>query len=489
MGTHEVISQHIFLFPFTIEKDLDLKSKTQNSERWQYTSPAITEDVQYNERVYFYEYVHEALYNHPGKDKNETSWHYDYKNACCGKYIINIGGEEFFLCIENISLHIFDTGIAILEFNLANRQHPQFSDILKINDFGRRIYPQFLPLEKAKKAFLPCSVTIQFSDQKSFCKTWDKFDKSKYHENLVPDYITELLDIKSSDIKPVLDDRMFTVCWYGNNEMAERIHNKNRLSGSTDTLNDWYRFVFVDGGLKTCQCNKMTKDLIRETTNTRWVGYDTLYGISRYSFVCLTSDLKTLRDNNVDYIPIHIKTMYKQMAILALAQRASVMRFSRGVTDLSNDFDPANISKLYKNYIGFINKIYFREVTAQEQGIDLYDLLLKNMRTHEQVRGLDEEIEELNTYATIESQKHQSNKIDKLTIANWYFLPLMFIASILGMNLFVINFEEKNGQTTINSFWNWIPYLLNHFEITIVSFLIIWLIYFNFEKIKNFWRK
>jgi len=33
------------------------------------------------------------------------------------------------------------------------------------------------------------------------------------------------------------------------------------------------------------------------------------------------------------------------------------------------------VSDLYLAYIRFVNKIYFREVTAYEQGIELYDML------------------------------------------------------------------------------------------------------------------
>ena len=60
------------------------------------------------------------------------------------------------------------------------------------------------------------------------------------------------------------------------------------------------------------------------------------------------------------------------MAELVLVQRASMLRFSGEITKVSQlsnqDVEAVSkrVSSLYKEYIRFVNQIYFREITAQE---------------------------------------------------------------------------------------------------------------------------
>ena len=48
-------------------------------------------------------------------------------------------------------MHVFDTGVGVLSFNISNYNYPDKEDILIINDYGRRIYPQYLSNEGSKK--------------------------------------------------------------------------------------------------------------------------------------------------------------------------------------------------------------------------------------------------------------------------------------------------------------------------------------------------
>jgi len=89
-------------------------------------------------------------------------------------------------------------------------------------------------------------------------------------------------------IEPVIDDRMYTLCWYENDEFSKLMKVRNRRSYAYEDSDDWYRFVFVDGDDSCCKNIDMRRDLIRKATYARWVEYGTLFGISRYSFVALT---------------------------------------------------------------------------------------------------------------------------------------------------------------------------------------------------------
>ena len=126
--------------------------------------------------------------------------------------------------------------------------------------------------------------------------------------------------------------------------------------------------------------------------------------------------------------------MYYQMAILCLAQRASVLRFSYEVSLITDQLEEnkdatRDIKDLYKNYIQFINKIYFREVTSQLQGIEMYNQFQNVMGLEKDVKDLDSEIRELHTYISMVEQSNLSK------VAVW-FLPAGVLVGILGMNTF-----------------------------------------------------
>ena len=159
-----------------------------------------------------------------------------------------------------------------------------------------------------------------------------------------------------------------------------------------------------------------------------------------------------LTDNNdfvrQNLLP-HIQTMYSQIVILALAQRASILRFSDEVAYVSRLTDKGSnkISALYKNYIKFVNKIYFREVTAQEQGIELYDKLLNHMRIKEDIKDMDNEIAELHNYASLMVEEKTTRWLTAITIIGFLFLAPTFITGFFGMNIFPESFfSAYKGQ-------------------------------------------
>jgi len=191
----------------------------------------------------------------------------------------------------------------------------------------------------------------------------------------------------------------------------------------------------------------MLSDLSAIHTYARWAGYGTLYGFSKDSFVGITN-----RSDFSAKIVTHMKTMYYQMAVLSLAQRASVLRFSAEVSNLAdiarcneNEKLIPNIKILYKNYIEFINKIYYREITPYIQGIEMYSQFQKIMELKENVKDLDDELNELFNYVKLEEDEKQSNEAHTLSIVATWFLPASFIASLFGIG-FVSNsssFKDK----------------------------------------------
>jgi Mg2+ and Co2+ transporter CorA len=137
------------------------------------------------------------------------------------------------------------------------------------------------------------------------------------------------------------------------------------------------------------------------------------------------------------------------MVSLALMQRISILRFSAEVTRISTlAMDETTkmvdrIDDFYMAYIRFVNQSHFLEVTGQQHGIDLYDLLLDSMRIKEQVQDLDNEVEELHRFAAVLEEKSQGRNIKLLTLLGSLFLVPSFIAGFYGMNLFPDTFKQN----------------------------------------------
>jgi hypothetical protein len=387
-------SYHIFIFPFKWENTklegkpfserFDLtKINAKDDSSWANLPKPLNAEYDtelYNEKNFFYKFVHPVLYDN-GEKKDPVVLHYERKEAYENRklsYEIDVianPSKNYWLNLKSIGLNLYSTGTGSLVFYLENRDYKDLDDVLRINQFGRRIFPPFLDKTTgvlgAKYAELANHIAITglnggehryFED---FSNYTDEtiWKPARFIESLIDDFNKDL------EIKPVTDDRMHVLCWYGNDDMSKQI-TENRIK-TEEFKNKWYRFLFVDGGKKpTCKDEKMKKDLIKKHTYSRWQQDGSLYGVSRYSMVFLSNESEFCKK----ILLTHFRTIYTRMVELSLIQRATILKFSDEVTHLSKlkNEKPKNlteeISELYKAYIRFVNQIYFREVTAQETG-------------------------------------------------------------------------------------------------------------------------
>lgn len=485
-------SYHIFYFPFKWEiKSLKEKSFVERTniqhlipDHLSYWIPQGSQirtrnedDELYNEKNYFYRFVHPVLYDEGEKDT--LLLHFkrlepqEPENQVVYK-IQKSKGKCYELTVDAINLNFYTTGVGVLSFYLRNEREEQMSpeDILNINQYGRRIFPPFIAdVNNRNEIAEYIAIEGLREDPSKYKEDFNGYDNKhdwkpgRFIENLI-------LDLNNSlEFEPVIDDRMFVNCWYGSDTLSDEIKKGglNGLDSQVMTFNDlddfWYKYIFVDVDRPTCANAALRKEIILSQTLNRWQEYGTLYGISRYSFVSAT-DRNTF---SLGVITMHMRTTYARMIELVIVQRASILKFSSEVTRVSKlakgkDVDPDlvdEISALYREYIRFVNQIYFREVTPQEQGIELYDLLSKTMRTEEYVRDLDREIEELHQYASLLDEKKRGKTAETLTKIATIFLPATLIAGLFGMN---------EGDDLVESFW-W--QLLVILVVTPIMYLII----------------
>ncbi|MEM4260571.1 MAG: CorA family divalent cation transporter [Candidatus Woesearchaeota archaeon] len=508
MQNNLIYSYHIFMFPFRWDflpkgKGTDEINKIDFNDRTSLEnfnkifkknqgienkgSFKFVKSSDYNEYTYFYDFVRNAIYDEhePTDIKNSNIFsHYTFNLGKNAKYCINIlDDREYELNIDGIFIHIFNTGVGILNFRLKNTRYSQFEEILKINEYGRRLYPQFLSedidnnrIRATKKTFLACQLEIKTDNEKigdiveDFTEyNCEDIDTLRTKPKYISKIITRLLGnnfIRSHEnetriedkilLRELVDDRMFVMCWYNNDKLANNLRkiitngpNGIKNEYKFNISNDWYSYIFIDNDSNTPQCKnfQMMRDLLKKHTYPRFSDSGTLYGLSRYSFMCLTDSSSFSKD----IISNHFKTIYYQLVVLCLIQRGSILRFSHEVTQISKAISKkiskrnnnqnsqdilSKIEQITNEYINFVNNIYFREVTAQEQGIELYDMLQNFMRIERDIKDLNREIDELYNYANLVEEKQQSNRLERLSILGAALLIPTLITSFLGMNIF-----------------------------------------------------
>lgn len=272
-----------------------------------------------------------------------------------------------------------------------------------------------------------------FEDFNDYRET-DSWKPASFVNSLIKEVATNI------SCEPVIDDRMFVCSWYKNDELAKMFcNNQEAYKEDPKFSNFWYKYLFVDGNDMTCQNKNMRNELLTRQTYSRWQEWNSLYGISRYSMVYLTNSTVP------EFLLKNFTTIYSRMIELVLLQRASILRFSYEVTQVSTlkiqktIILAERVNSLYKEYIQFLNQIYFREITAQDQGIELYTMFQKMLDLDNYIKDLDGEIEELHNYISIKIESKRSRNGEWLNIIATIFLPATLITGIFGMNPFSEN--------------------------------------------------
>lgn len=484
-------SYHIFTFPFkweiknnkrvTFSNKVDIgKINLPVGSSWSNVYEPADEVMKrelYNERSFFYSFVHDALYdkgNHESLVK-----HFERKECILGAsstYNIKCKGKNktYTLDIKSISLDFVFTGVGILSFYLENFNYQDIKDVLMINQFGRRIYPPFYDrykgIEGTKDHELPDAIYLEGLNgaPESFYEDYTDYTPDTIWKpaSFIKSLLNDFETCSNLLLEPVIDDRMFVTCWIANQELSSKIMNHS-LDWKKEEL--WYAIVFVDKEEPSCQNEEMMEKMITEHSLSRWQKYGTIYGLSRHSFVSLTDNSIFSKETLLPYL----RTTYYRIVELCLIQRASQLKFADEITKIFSP-EPSRTSQtaeevrsLYRESIKFVNKIFFREVTAQDQGIEIYDKLQSIMRIPEHVKDLEGEIQELNSYLSLLEDKQQNKNLTRLTILGALFVIPTFIIGYYGMNAeyFGEKMEEIKHFNGIN--------ILNLILITLVPVIVI----------------
>ncbi len=484
-------SIHTFMWPFrwSAEKKngndlLESFSKyLLKDTTWKEVEFKLSNSQHYNEYVYYHSHVRNTLFAYNDNKDIVRFFEYELQKDAVFEFEVitkvnNNGDIEnkktFKLAIKGISLHLFFTGVGILTFQLEyNDDNTTVEDIQLINDFGRRTYPQFLGananenyngLNATNRAFLPTYVKTSYCNEIETFESYTQYKNASLQEIVQPPaYIKALFcndfvfneitnpDKEKITITHLTDDRMFTLCWYSDDSLSNEL--KDIWDQKYNYLNSkkWYELIFCDkSGNLTCQSDLMLEEHIKRYTYDRWVNYGTLYGITRDCLFCLTDEGDFARDT---VLP-HIQSIYYQMAIICLAQRASVQKISYDLTQIlksldGNQLNSAQIDQavsIQAMYLKFNNLLYFKEVTDQIQGIEMYQKMQESMAIQGITDQLDREIEELHSLLNMNASLELSKEANLISFIATYFVPASFVVGVMALFSDNLNFSDDFSQ-------------------------------------------
>jgi hypothetical protein len=131
--------------------------------------------------------------------------------------------------------------------------------------------------------------------------------------------------------------------------------------------------------------------------------------------------------------------MYYRMVVLTLLQHGSLVAFSDQIKRNANK-EKEDMQNILDAYSTFVNQMYFRDVTAQDQGIELYNTLHKQLEIAEEVVALERELRsrhDLLVLKAAEAQQQEAERLNRiLALLSTILIVPGLVVGYYGANLF-----------------------------------------------------
>ena len=434
-------------------EDAELENIRLAYQEYQYFNPAMRNALytSLNNNSHS-EISHTFEFRPEGRDKKLQAHYYITRNIT---YDLHVNAVRVILFNTGIGIFMLECenhGLA----KDGKTSQANIESVKAINEYGRRINLPLLPVPDPERYFSLCADSFdfeftagrnadgspkieRFSDNfKDFVYKCRNTEMLFEHLSLthVANFITDVLNYssapekasgKSGDssdnkhsektfsskrgtnskylISPALDDRMFVCCCVADTKTAKFYTAANVLGEfnylhDDKTANSLYEFVFIDTeGNVSCPTAEMRKELLSAHVYKRWLSCGTLQAVTNYSLVCVTSESV--------YAPVILPflTQYTRLACFALVQRASLIKFQADAALLSahiknpkKKISTQNIialNKLQERFVAFQSQLNLFEVTAQEQGCELYGMLREFLFVDKQREALQNQLDAL----------------------------------------------------------------------------------------------
>lgn len=354
-------------------------------------------------------------------------------------------------------------------------QSERLLEITKLNDLGRRIFSPYLQMDdkrlhKANTAVDRVILSDSSDSQSLTIINNEVGEQVKLDQDLSG--FRRLIFGQDSDnninLKPAIDDRMFVISCMGAESLTapEDLPEDYETDGidlkkSRDVSNHkkdarmLYHIVFLEGENNlSCYDDKMMQQKLDDHVYTRWIDFPyggTIHGVTEYSMVCITSADQGRLAFGAKYGVINpFLTEYTEMAKIALLQRAEIIHLEAVVSKVTRDIEPGkaddgdlnkreakiqDVQDIWKQYILFQNELLLPEVTFQEQGVEIYDMLKVSLRIEKLNNYLDNELDNLHEMAEFEDAEIRRMRDEEENQSDNRLSRAVNLFSIMGISL------------------------------------------------------
>ncbi len=500
----QAYSYHTFILPFVwkirgVDENKEysaLKKVFDNNCLWERTDhhedlkDFVGSDEEYisfyQKYQYFFPFVRRAVYS---VDEDICANYLLTGSKGNGKYritrTIEQKGEKrkitYELDIEVVRVRIVNTGVALFILECVNNGgdangevQNSIEAVKNINEYGRRIA---LPI--LNKNVLLCADSLEidipglghfYEDFRNYTERFfSEKERSSFGDvsiNHICNTIKDLMSCgseyefishpatknKEIQVIPLLDDRMYVTY-----AVSDKSFIDDKIKGShensytflenDDDSKNLYELSFMDSaGNCTCPDKEMRNKLVREATYCRWLPEGTINCITQMGFGMVSGA------NSDCYLFENYQSVYREMVYLAMIQRASIVRFNRENAEIAKCF-ASNSKKLERKHIrkimnlrerctAFNSQLFFSEITSEQQGIELYDMLKECFALESEKDKLNNSLTDLYEITDTALSNKVNTGVDVLTWASIILAAGALLYDMLFVSDVVVREEE-----------------------------------------------
>lgn len=450
-----------FLFPFTLDKD-DVKCLFPD-DRLKWEKKTVDVDENWPEIIYFHSFIREIIYRLPGDEKNSKSL-FEYWTSGIdadkpgeleilyhtspqkkeneekepdGSYKVKVTDLTIYKFVEEACIK--DIFILCMQVEYTDSKPLMVNDIFRINEFIRQLYACYLdqPLEGKLAHSIKFTADGFHADHKFQNKPSMNGTKPEINQ-VIWKIIQSFLSHHNKAIRPVLlykgkkkientvetilDNRMIVSTYVAfekpdipSNGMKEFMEKYKPV---------FSRLMYIDPAGDGYNYNpEFVEELLEEHTYNRWEHYGTMFGFTRYSFIS-TGFMDDYFDKEIFH---HFETMYLKMFLLVLFYRSWLICFTSAIPVITTEILDSpekrkQFKKLRERFINFSNAFWFPELSNQDQGIEMFQHMIKAFEIPKMYDEVEKEIQRTIDHMELNYQE-SFNKV-----AMWFTIIALFFA-------------------------------------------------------------
>lgn len=484
-------SYHTFILPFTIKQEVGKFTppdkvwvKIDMDDRLPYLKDGATR------------YAYQQYFNHEAKELISQTGadlvvNYHYTGIVSDSvyrivYMTKDHGILFYdLLIDYIMLrHLPHLQAGFLVIAVKNQSYSSLTDMKAINQYGRRIYDPFLPEDKSLSESALDLLILNLADTSDPVSTPSQLAYQSYQrqiktapQNLLASFFKDFAIFpensqkESKALEIIVDDRMFvhSLLKVAEAEAEKLIDDTTCLDSLTvQQQKELYAIAYIDKESATCQSQDLLKQLLAQSVYSRWSDYGSVYLATQHSFMLLA------KSSLPDFLIPYFLSEYLDLVLIVLSQRVGFLHFSKRA-GLAVKGDSKVILRLHEDFVTFKNQFLLPEVSAQEQAVELYDLLQSVLYIDKHLSLLDNQLDSLNDINQIKMGISSQNR-------DWFLNNILFVFAMVTLIIDLSNYRNANPSSKLTDILQ--CFLLLFLVIYLLPKMLLWLI----KRLTKYWR-